>query len=133
MAENVARAKQQPEAELMLFENYTLSSSTLSSQNNKAYFKRREKACVSVLKRTSGSENKSYRYDISRPTPRHVHRSTTYKKCLCIMMVVCIKLHMSSIHGKFKQHWGWVEQKMLLIKKTCAARIKTTQQEKKHE
>ena len=86
----------------------------------------------------SGSENKSYRYDISRPTPRHVHRSTTYKKCLCIMMVVCIKQQhicniWSSIHGKFKQHWGWVEQKMLLIKKTCTTKIKTTQQEKKHE
>ena len=57
MAENIARAKQQPEAELMLFENYMLSSSTLSSQNNKAYLRDVKKACVSVLKRTSGSEN----------------------------------------------------------------------------
>ena len=50
LAENIARAKQQPEAELMLFENYTLSSSTLSSQNNKAYFKRREKSMCLCFK-----------------------------------------------------------------------------------
>ena len=57
LEENIARAKQQPEAELMLFENYTLSSSTLSSQTIKLILRDVKKACVSVLKRTSGSEN----------------------------------------------------------------------------
>ena len=36
------------------------------------------------------------------------------------MMFICIKQHLSniwsSVHEKFKQHWGWVE-KALLIKK----------------
>ena len=57
MAKNIARAKQQPEAELMLFENYTLSSSTLSSQTIKLILRDVKKARVLVLKRTSGSEN----------------------------------------------------------------------------
>ena len=32
-----SKAKQHPEAELLLFENYSLSSSTLSSNNNRRY------------------------------------------------------------------------------------------------
>ena len=36
---NQAKAKQHPEAELLLFENYLLSSSKLSSKNNRRYSK----------------------------------------------------------------------------------------------
>ena len=36
-AKNQAKAKQHLEAELLLFRNYSLSSSTLSSKNNKRY------------------------------------------------------------------------------------------------
>ena len=37
LVKNEANAKQHPEAELMLFENYSHSSSTSSSKNNRAY------------------------------------------------------------------------------------------------
>ena len=37
---NQAKAKQHPEAELLLFENYLLSSSKLSSKNNRRYSKK---------------------------------------------------------------------------------------------
>ena len=37
---NQANAKQNPEAELLLFENYSHSSSTLSSKNNRTYSKK---------------------------------------------------------------------------------------------
>ena len=37
LAKNQANAKQHPEAELLVFENYSHSSSTLSSENNRAY------------------------------------------------------------------------------------------------
>ena len=44
-------------------------------------------------------------------------------KCLSIIMVICIKQHLSniwsSIHEKVKQHWGWVENKHCLLKKAC--------------
>ena len=37
IGKNQAKAKQDPEAELFLFENYSLSSSTLPSKNKKGY------------------------------------------------------------------------------------------------
>ena len=37
LVKNQANAKQHPEAELLLFENYSHSSSTLSSKNNRTF------------------------------------------------------------------------------------------------
>ena len=52
LAKNQAKAKQPPEAELLLFENYSLSSSMLSSKTNLRYSKKCAKnICVSVLTR----------------------------------------------------------------------------------
>ena len=63
-------------------------------------------------------KSRSHRYDINRPSPKHGHKHTKYKMCLNIMMVTCIKQHLtniwSSIHEKVKQHWGWVEKKPCL-------------------
>ena len=38
-----------------------------------------------------------YIYNINRPRPRHGHKYTKCKIYLCIMMVVCIKQHLSNI------------------------------------
>ena len=43
MAKNQAKAKQHPEDELLISENYSLCSSTLSSENNRRYSKKRAK------------------------------------------------------------------------------------------
>ena len=43
IGKNQAKAKQHPEAELLLIENYSLSSSTLSSKNNRRFSKKRTK------------------------------------------------------------------------------------------
>ena len=40
LAKNQAKAKQQPEAELLLFENYSLSSFMLPSKTNLKYSKK---------------------------------------------------------------------------------------------
>ena len=60
-------------------------------------------------------ENRSHGYDINRARSMHRHKYTKYKICLSIMMVICIKQHLSniwsSIHEKGKQHWGWIEKK----------------------
>ena len=40
LTKNQAKAKQHLEAELLLFENYLLSSSTFSSKNNRRYSKK---------------------------------------------------------------------------------------------
>ena len=48
----------------------------------------------------------------NRPRPRHGRKYTKYKICLRIMMVLCVKEHLSnicsSIQDKIKQHSGWV-------------------------
>ena len=62
------------------------------------------------------------RHYIIRPRPRHGHKCTKYKYKTYhgIMMVICIKQHLSniwsSIHEKVKQHWGWVNKKTFLMK-----------------
>ena len=49
LAKHQAIAKHQPEAKLLLFQNYSLSSSMLSSKNGRAYSKKcaRNQACLS--------------------------------------------------------------------------------------
>ena len=49
LTKNQAKAKQHPEAELFLFENCSLSSSTLSSKNSKANFKKSAKNQVCLF------------------------------------------------------------------------------------
>ena len=49
-AKNQARTKQHPEAQLLRFENYFLSSPTLSSRNN-LFLKNMQKTSASILMR----------------------------------------------------------------------------------
>ena len=42
-------------------------------------------------------KNNSQIYDINKPRPRHGHKYTKYKKCLTVMMAICIQLHLSNI------------------------------------
>ena len=62
-------------------------------------------------------KNISYRYNINRPKPD----KDTYKMSFGIMMVICIKQHLSNIwnsaNEKVKQHWAWVES--AAYKETC--------------
>ena len=62
----------------------------------------------------------SHRFDINRHKSRHGHKCSKYKKCFSVMMLICIKQHLSntwsSIHEKVKQQWGIVEKKVFHIK-----------------
>ena len=53
-------------------------------------------------------KNRSHRYNINRPRPRHGHKCTKYKLYLSVMMVKCINQNLSNtwstIHEKVKQH-----------------------------
>ena len=67
-------------------------------------------------------KNRSYRYKVNRPRPRHGHKYRTYKKCLTMMIIfTCIKQKLtniwSSVHEKVKQHQGWDEKRVAFIKK----------------
>ena len=48
LAKNQANAKQHPEAELLLFESYSHSSSTLSSKNTRTHSKKQAKEQVGL-------------------------------------------------------------------------------------
>ena len=39
----------------------------------------------------------SHRYNINRPRSRHGHKYGKYKKRLSMIMVICIKQHLSNI------------------------------------
>ena len=71
-------------------------------------------------------KNRSQKYNINRPRSRYEHNYTKYKMYLSIMMITCIKQHLSNIWSsileKVKQHWGWVEKKSVAYKKSvyCA-------------
>ena len=68
----------------------------------------------------------SRRYDKNRSRQIRRHR---YKIYLSIMLVVCIKQHLSniwsSIHEKVNQNWGWVEKKCCLEKACISTSRKT--------
>ena len=94
-AKKSSRSKQQPETELLLFENYWLYRDYLNDFNE--------------------NEDKN---EINRT--RLVY--TNYEMCLSMMMIQCNKQHLSNtwswVHEKVKQHWGWVEKKPYLFKKS---------------
>ena len=77
LAKNQANAKQHPEIQLLLFENYAYFLSTLSSKNN--------------------GTCRSHTYYINRPRSRRGHKYSEYKKCLSTIMLIYIKQHLSSI------------------------------------
>ena len=42
-------------------------------------------------------KNRSHKYDINRPRSRHGHENSKYKTCLSMIMLTCIKQHLSNI------------------------------------
>ena len=42
-------------------------------------------------------KNRPHRYDINRPTSRHEHKISKLKTCFTMMMLICIKEHLSNI------------------------------------
>ena len=49
------------------------------------------------MKTKMKTEKRSHRYDINRLRPRHGYKYSKYKMCLSMMMLICIKQHLSSI------------------------------------
>ena len=106
LAKNQANAKHQHEAELLLFESYSHSSSTLSSKIIGQILKNKQKnKCVCIheiirliiMKMKMKMKNRSYIYDINRPTPIHGEGNIVNIKCLSMTMFICIKQHLNNI------------------------------------
>ena len=49
-------------------------------------------------------KNESHIHDINGPEPKHGHKYTKYKMYLSILMVVCIKQHLSNIWSSIYEH-----------------------------
>ena len=95
LSKNKIKAKQHPEAELLLLENYShlhpyyhrkIIVYILQNRQKKKYGKRKLKM-----------KNRSQRQDIKRPASRHGHRYSKYEKFLNMMTLLCIKQHFSNI------------------------------------
>ena len=106
LTKNKSKAKQHPESELLLFDNYRFSSSTLSSFSNKRCSKNCTKnkwVCINeviwltTIKMRLQLKNRSHRYGINRPRLRNGDKHAKYKMCLSTMMVICLKQHLSNI------------------------------------
>ena len=50
---------------------------------------------VIIMKMKMKMKNRSYRYDINRHKSRRGHKNRKYKKCLSMIMVLCIKVNRS--------------------------------------
>ena len=95
------------------FENYSLSSSTLSSKNDMRYSKKCIKnKCVCfnyviwlmTIKTRLKMKNRSQIYNRNRPRPKLGHKYTKCKMYLIIMMVICIKQHLSNIWSSIHEN-----------------------------
>ena len=79
----------------------------------------KEQVCLNswdyVINHNDNEDENEERWHRHVNKPRHGLKYSENKKCLSMMMLVCIKQHLSniwsSIHEKVKQHWGWVEKK----------------------
>ena len=121
IGKNWAKPKQHTENELLLFENYLLSSSALSSKNNRGYSKKlsRKQVCLFIyfneiiwlILVKVKKKSRSHKCDINRPMSRYgLTYTNKHKKCLSMMMLICIKEHPTntwgSIYENVREHWG---------------------------
>ena len=64
------------------------------------------------------NEKRSHKYHINRCRFTYRYKYSKYKKCVIMMILICIKQHLSntwsSVYEKVKQHWGSVEKKCFL-------------------
>ena len=119
MTKNQGNAKQHPEAKLILFENYSRSTSRyhpkitgdiLRNKQNDKCVCTHEITQLSIMKMKLKIKTSSHRYDITRPWSRNEHKHDKYKKRLSIW---------NSIHEKLSNTEAEVKKSLAFIKKAC--------------
>ena len=67
-----------------------------------------------IMKMKTKVKIDSRKYSINRPRSRRGHKYSKYRKRLSMIMLICIKQHLSniwsSVYEIVKQQWGWVEK-----------------------
>ena len=82
MAKNQAKSMQHPDAELLIFQNYSLFSPMLSSKNSRYskkgtknnYFYLNKVIWLTTMRRKLKIKNRSHRYGTNIPRYRHGHK-----------------------------------------------------------
>ena len=94
LVKNPANAMQHPEAELVLFENYSHSSSKLSSKDILRNKQTNKCVCIHeimrliIMKVKMKMTKRSHRYDTNRPRSRYWHKYSTCKKYLSMILYI---------------------------------------------
>ena len=113
----------------MLFENYSLSSSTISSKNNGRYSKNAQKisyVCLNevtwltTIKRRLKMKNRLNRYNINRLRSRHGHKYTKYKYVSVKWWLYVLSNTKATFEAQFMKKFSKTKaelKKALLIKK----------------
>ena len=60
-------------------------------------------------------KNRSQRYDINRSRSRHEHKYSKYKKCLSMMMLICVKQHLSNAEAELKKSVAYIKKRVMKI------------------
>ena len=64
-------------------------------------------------------KNRSYRYDINRTRFRQGHKYSTYKKYLTMIILICVKQHLSNIWRSIHTTLEAELKKGFLLRKAC--------------
>ena len=116
LAKNQANAKQHPEAEFLtsnigiLHPGYHLiiRSHILKNKQKDKHVCIHEIMQLIIMKMKTKIKIDSRKYEMNRPRCRHGHKYSKYMKRLSIMMLVCIKQHLSNnlrtVYENVKQH-----------------------------
>ena len=90
LAENQTSARQHPEAEVLIFEHYLHSSTTLSSKSTRAHRKKNAKeqgylySWDYTINHNEYDEKIPHKYGINRPRPRHGRKYSKNITCLSL-------------------------------------------------
>ena len=123
LVQNQVNAKQHSDTELLLFENYSYLSSTLSFKSNITYSNKIiKRASVSVFmnffwliitKMKMKKKNRPHEHDTNWSRSIHGHKYSKYKNFLVMTIHIFIKQHLhniwklKSLFEKVKQKYCW--------------------------
>ena len=99
--------------EFLLLKNYSNSSSMLCHSKIIGHKKNKQKnkfVCfheiirLIIMNMEMKLKYRSHRCDINRRRSVHGNKYSKYKKCLSMLMLVCVKQHLSNV-------WSWIREK----------------------
>ena len=105
---------------------------TLKNKQNILYVSINEVIPVIMMKMKMKMKNKLHRYDKNKSESRQGHKYSKYKKCVSMMMLLCIKQHLSNIwssiyeklsktEAELKKSVAYTKKARTALKSSCIA------------